>query len=596
MQEDLDSIKEIEDVQGFVASGAEDAGNETDVTMEIDSAGGEGGNGVAGNTSHVPSLLDPLVKAASTVYYPTSQIWKNGSRACEVARVVAKAFDHRPKGGKEVKQPVQTRKELERRVKSAARSLWSRLKTSKSENGPLIAFRVQKSGDVYTTYQDDDTREPDWFAVHPDDKLVDKTTPIYLPELSTKEKVLEVMDDPRTVCIGFMPTVDEKKNTRFDLFLAECKSYGSSRTERANIPLVHDMSGQDPRCPHGKIEHAVSIARAAAEGAIGRFNFYLMEVPVGILNLMGGDEPNKKAVKIKFDHGIVEGVLPEAAVSDLKAMKITGQEFMAAAYAYNLFINDITPANDAPGGIPRRENRKILGFCNSVKAAMVQANIVRLLMEHLAPKELAADDPNEFFCGVAFSSTVADKEGGTLNMSMEDQERELSMFKHARRGILFNYRLIDIGYDFPGINSVLFADATSSAERLLQAVGRGARSKGPQGYDVFFACSPDPSSEERAKKVLARLSESLDDTSENNDIEGEEEEDSEEEVIVLISDEEEEDEGKAPPPKRRRKEKAFLHDRFQVMREILAKAFVDQLLVRFCYRLFKVQNVWRRVK
>lgn len=327
------------------------------------------------------------------------------------------------------------------------------------------------------------------------------------------------------------------------------------------------MSGKDPRCPHGKIEHAVSIARAAAAGCIGRFNFFLMDVTAPVLEMLGGDAPNKQAVKLKFDVGILEAAVkqsvPEAAIRDWEKLEATGQEVMAAAFAYSILVNDITGTNS---GLPQRRNRKILGFCNSVKGAMLQARLVHLLVTHFASDHLHPDDPNEFFCGVDFSETVSRGESAA-KMTVDEQDRELSLFKLAKRGVLYNFRLIDIGYDFPGINSVLFAEPCRSTERLIQAQGRGSRAK--EGYDVFCACPADPNGDKRAEKILNGLVQ--------------QEEQDEDFQDASDGDQSESEDDEAPAAKRRRREPASYRSGFNIMRETLAKAFVDELLVSSQY-------------
>lgn len=219
MQDDSEgNITTIEDAQGFVPQGAEDAGDENvGSPMSVDEVNLTSAIGFA--AEHVE--LDELVRASPSVYYLSSEIWRKGSSACRVAGVVARAFDLHPRvaqqGPLQDEAAPRNRTELERSVKRAAKAVWDRPSSSSSPpvRHALVVFRVQHSAaDGYSTFVDD-AGEAEWFAVHPEDQPG-------VPKLRTKKGVIEALADPTTARIGFMPVFDE--NTRiasYDLFLAD---------------------------------------------------------------------------------------------------------------------------------------------------------------------------------------------------------------------------------------------------------------------------------------------------------------------------------------------------------------------------------------
>jgi superfamily II DNA or RNA helicase len=108
-----------------------------------------------------------------------------------------------------------------------------------------------------------------------------------------------------------------------------------------------------------------------------------------------------------------------------------------------------------------------------------------LINDYHAKAKKAKDDGNtmeEARCREA-CRRLAELKLGVVScyQSPQDQEAVIQRFASGECGIIFNVGIMRIGQNVPQINGVAFTDRMSTADAIIQSIGRGLRLYGPEG-------------------------------------------------------------------------------------------------------------------
>lgn len=114
-----------------------------------------------------------------------------------------------------------------------------------------------------------------------------------------------------------------------------------------------------------------------------------------------------------------------------------------------------------------------LVFCSKTEESKICKSIFDALLEKYAREDFP--EPDEFFTGVIYTSDVSATDEEEFEMSYGDQQDTISSFCQARRGVLFNVKLVGIGVDLPSIDAALIVNPGKSPSDITQKDGRALR-------------------------------------------------------------------------------------------------------------------------
>jgi hypothetical protein len=119
----------------------------------------------------------------------------------------------------------------------------------------------------------------------------------------------------------------------------------------------------------------------------------------------------------------------------------------------------------------------VMGLCHFVAAALIN--------DYHAKAQKAQDDGDDdekARCEEA-CRRLAELKLGVVScyQSPQEQEAVIQRFASGECGIIFNVGIMRIGQNVPQINGVAFTDPMSTADAIIQSIGRGLRLFGPEG-------------------------------------------------------------------------------------------------------------------
>lgn len=117
--------------------------------------------------------------------------------------------------------------------------------------------------------------------------------------------------------------------------------------------------------------------------------------------------------------------------------------------------------------------RTALVFCLKTEESKICKRIFDALLDKYARGRFP--ETEEFFTGIIYTSDASAEDEDDFDMSYEDQQDTISCFCQARRGVLFNVKLVGIGVDLPSIDAALIVNPGKSPSDITQKDGRALR-------------------------------------------------------------------------------------------------------------------------
>lgn len=114
-----------------------------------------------------------------------------------------------------------------------------------------------------------------------------------------------------------------------------------------------------------------------------------------------------------------------------------------------------------------------LVFCLKTEESKACKSIFDALLEKYAKGRFPEEE--EFFTGVIYTSDASAEDDDDFDMSYDEQQDTIASFCRARRGVLFNVKLVGIGVDLPSIDAALIVNAGKSPSDITQKDGRALR-------------------------------------------------------------------------------------------------------------------------
>lgn len=238
---------------------------------------------------------------------------------------------------------------------------------------------------------------------------------------------------------------------------------------------MHDMTGLGPHNRIGPIIHKLGYAkcmedkllakprlimlkrRLVSPGEYQKFKiddpFYLESI-FGVSNGVSGKStkrPDKVAWRLTIGGNIVE-----SSAHIFRSMKMLFDCFFLEKEKFPI--------------------KTALVFCQKTEQSKeCKAIFDSLLEKGVLTKKLEASEKTEFFTGIIYTSDNSAQDDEEAFMAYDVQQHTLSRFCGAKRGVLFNVKLIGIGVDLPKIDAALIVNPGKSSSDITQKIGRTLR-------------------------------------------------------------------------------------------------------------------------
>jgi len=211
---------------------------------------------------------------------------------------------------------------------------------------------------------------------------------------------------------------------------------------------------------------------------------------------------NSKALKGKFNSKSVKWAIEKKFITDyriviLNLCRLDIEDFDKLYTTYQ-DINLILSAFSAVKAIYQGISKKILIYCNKVDNAKKVEAIIDELLEIYNARKCSVNPKN-------LDLEIVNRELNGTNSQIE-RNQVLTTFKRAKVGIISSVQLFGEGFDYPGLDTVIFAEKMTSDIRIIQSGLRPCRKDNRKPKKIANIIIPIQEGDiSKPKQVLTQL-------------------------------------------------------------------------------------------